>query len=81
MRDVLVSSVNESYEAELARIHVPVAFLWGENDLDVPFDVARRSAALLEGQHVEHVVKGVGHLVPLEAPEELVRVVEEALNS
>jgi pimeloyl-ACP methyl ester carboxylesterase len=80
MRDVLVSSVNESYEAELSRIHVPVVFLWGENDLDVPFEIARRSAVLLEGPHVEHVVSGVGHLVPLEAPEALVRVVEEALS-
>ncbi|HVA70038.1 MAG TPA: alpha/beta hydrolase [Acidimicrobiales bacterium] len=80
MRDVVVRSVNESYEAELSRIQVPVVFLWGENDLDVPFEVAKRSAVLLEGAHVEHVVSGVGHLVPLEAPEALVGVVEEALS-
>jgi len=81
MRDVLVNSVNESYEAELARIYVPVVFLWGENDLEVPVEVARRAAGLLLGKHVEHVVSGVGHLVPLEAPEALLSAVEGALHS
>lgn len=80
MRDVLVMSVSESYEVELARLHVPVVFLWGADDLDVPFEVAKRSAALVEGEHVEHVIPGVGHLVPLEAPEQLVSAVEEALR-
>jgi pimeloyl-ACP methyl ester carboxylesterase len=59
---------------------VPVVFLWGENDFEVPLDVASRSALLLGGTHVEHVVRGVGHLVPLEAPEALISAVEEALS-
>lgn len=79
MRDVLVASVNESYEAELAGLRAPVVFLWGEKDLEVPTDVASRSASLLKVAHVEHIVKGVGHLVPLEAPDALASAVEEAL--
>jgi pimeloyl-ACP methyl ester carboxylesterase len=79
MRDVLVASVNESYETELAGLRAPVVFLWGEKDLVVPIEVASRSASLLKGAHVEHVVEGVGHLVPLEAHEALASAVEEAL--
>ncbi len=79
MRDVLVASVNESYETELGGLGAPVVLLWGEKDFVVPLDVARRSASLLKATHVEHVVEGVGHLVPLEAPEALVSAVEEAL--
>lgn len=81
LRDVLVASVNETYETELASLRVPVVFVWGENDLDVPLEVARRSASLLKGDHPVHVLRGVGHFVPLEARDELVGAVEEALRS
>ena len=79
LRDVLVASVNESYESELATLNTPVEFVWGEHDRDVPLDVAERAALLLRGVHTLRVVPGVGHLVPLEAPDELVDAVERAL--
>ncbi len=80
MRDVLVASVNESYEGELARLRVPIVFLWGENDREVPVEVASRSASLLTTTHEERVVSGVGHLVPTEAPEALLSAVEASLR-
>lgn len=79
LRDVLVASVNESYEPELAELRVPVDFVWGEHDLEVPLDEAKRAALLLKGDHTLHVVTGAGHFVPLEAPGELVDAVERAL--
>jgi len=75
MRDVLVASVNESYEAELARLDVPVTLLWGEDDREVPLDVARRASALLSTTHTLQSLQGVGHLLPTEAPGELASVV------
>ena len=75
MRDVLVASVNESYEDELARLEVPVTMLWGEEDHEMPLDVATRSSALLGTTHTLHSLHGIGHLVPSEAPEELANVV------
>jgi len=75
MRDVLVASVNESYEEELARLEVPVTLLWGEDDHEVPLDVASRAGALLGRDHNLVSLHGVGHLVPSEAPEELANVV------
>ena len=47
MRDVLVASVNESYESELAQLTMPVAFVWGERDEEAPYEVATRAAALV----------------------------------
>jgi|SRR5665213_29632 len=75
MRDVLVASVNESYEDELARLDVPVTLLWGEQDREVPLDVATRASALLAATHTLQSLHGIGHLVPTEAPGELANVV------
>jgi pimeloyl-ACP methyl ester carboxylesterase len=75
MRDVLVASVNESYEEELSRLDVPVTLLWGEVDREVPLDVARRASSLLDTTHTIQSLAGVGHLVPSEASSELANVV------
>ncbi len=79
MRDVLVASVNESYERELETLKVTVDLVWGELDREVPLNVAERAALLLAGDHTLRVIQGVGHMVPLEAPDELVGAVERAL--
>lgn len=77
MRDVLVISVNESYEDELSRLEVPVTLLWGDADREVPIDVATRASARLSTVHTLRSIQGVGHLVPTEAPDELANVVAE----
>ena len=75
LRDVLVISVNESYEEELSKLDVPVTLLWGEEDREVPLDVARRASALLTTTHTIQSLRGIGHLVPSDAPGELANVV------
>lgn len=75
LRDVLVISVNESYEEELSNLDVPVTLLWGEDDREVPFDVARRASVLMSTTHTMQSLAGVGHLVPSDAPHELANVV------
>jgi pimeloyl-ACP methyl ester carboxylesterase len=75
MRDVLVTSVNESYEDELARLDVPVTLLWGDQDREVDLDVARRASTILTTTHTLQSLPGVGHLVPSDAPGELTNVV------
>ena len=79
LREVLVASVNESYEEELQRVRVPVVMVWGELDDDVPVDVARRAAVLLATPPTFRVLNGVGHLVPTLDPSALVASVREAL--
>jgi pimeloyl-ACP methyl ester carboxylesterase len=74
MREVLVISVNESYEDELERLDVPVTLLWGEADTEVPPDVATRAGALLT-THTLRTLPNVGHLLPTDAPGVLADVV------
>ena len=77
MRDILVKVVNESYEGPLGRIQSPVHLLWGENDREVPVSVAESASALLSDVTLE-VLAGVGHLVPIQAPQALRRVIDRA---
>lgn len=79
MRDVLVATVNESYEPELALLRSPVAMVWGANDRDVPVEIAQRAGALIPGPHTLRVVEGVGHLLPTEAPHDLALAVRGVL--
>lgn len=79
MRDVLVVTVNESYEDELTRLTCPVTLLWGANDAESPVDVASRSQRLLAAPHSLRVLEGVGHLVPTSAPGDLAQVVLETI--
>jgi pimeloyl-ACP methyl ester carboxylesterase len=71
LRDILVASVNESYESELSSLSVPVLLLWGENDVEVPVEIARRAAQLIPVEHSIRVIDGVGHLLPLDASGQL----------
>ncbi len=80
MRQVLVATVNESYEDELDRITVPVALVWGTNDREVPLEIARRSASLLHVPCTITTLDGVGHLVPVDAVAALVNAVLEVLR-
>lgn len=75
MREVLVRSVNESYEDELARLTMPVVLLWGAGDAEVPPRVAERAAELVGPSASLRVLSGVGHLVPTEAPGALAEAV------
>lgn len=68
MRDVLVTVVNESYEAQLEQIRQPVHLVWGTDDRDVPVEIARRAMEHLSGAELT-LLEGVGHHVCLEAPE------------
>ena len=71
LRDVLVASVNESYEEELKKITVPSYFVWGANDTDVPLEVANSATQLVGGPSDLEVYLGVGHLTPTEAAAQL----------
>jgi pimeloyl-ACP methyl ester carboxylesterase len=79
MREVLVISLGESLEAEMARVNVPVWLLWGANDHEAPLRIAEESRHLFGRGAALRVVEGVAHWIPTEAPHELVSSVREAL--
>jgi pimeloyl-ACP methyl ester carboxylesterase len=79
MRQVLVRSVGETYEEQLAAIDCPVRLVWGDDDRDVPLTVAERAAGLLADAQVT-VCPGAGHLTPLTVPGTLRAAVDELLG-
>lgn len=78
MRDILVKVVNESYEDELARVGCPVRMVWGADDMEVPLEVALRSADLVEDVNLD-VIPECGHDVPGVAPERIRNAIEVLL--
>jgi pimeloyl-ACP methyl ester carboxylesterase len=53
--------------------------VWGAEDREVPVVVAEKARALL-GEASLEVLPGVGHFVPLEAPESLRAIIERAMT-
>lgn len=80
MRGVMVRTVNEDYEADLAAIRVPVRMVWGENDTEAPMPLGRNASGLLDGASFR-VVEGGGHLlegaVAAAVREETIALIEE----
>lgn len=78
MRGVLVSAVNDSYDEDLRRITCPVSLVWGEHDTAATVAVAKAVQGLLRDASLT-VLPGVGHLTPIEAPQQLRDAVVAAL--
>lgn len=81
LREILVASVNENYEAAMRALTMPVTMIWGANDRDAPIEVARRALELVSVPITWRTLDGVGHLTPSEAPQVLVDAVRDALAS
>ena len=84
MRDILVKVINEGYEPQLRQIRSRVVLLWGEDDQEVPVEVAEMALRVMRqsGAAAElEILAGVGHLVPIQAPEAMRRVIEGVLRS
>lgn len=72
MRDVLVKAVNENYEEQLRKLAVHVEFVWGSSDIAARVAELERAVELVPaGLASLQIIDRVGHLTPLEAPEEL----------
>jgi pimeloyl-ACP methyl ester carboxylesterase len=79
MRAVFVRMVNERYDPELAALRCPVEFVWGDDDAEVPVEVARAALSLVSDGALT-LCPGAGHLTPLTAPDALRAAVDRALS-
>lgn len=79
VRDVLVATVSESYDDELASLRCPVALVWGSQDTTAPLEMARAAQRIVPAATLE-VLEGIGHLVPTEAPDRLAAAVVTMLG-
>jgi pimeloyl-ACP methyl ester carboxylesterase len=75
MRQVLVRTVNETYDDQLLAVRCPVELVWGDDDTEAPLSVAETAAGLLARPNLT-VCRGAGHLVPLTAPDALRLAIE-----
>lgn len=79
MREILVKVVNESYEDQLKQIASPVKLIWGENDKEVSVTTARVAERFLPDSEL-NILEGVGHHVPLEAPDDLRLAIDSVMR-
>lgn len=79
MREVLVATVNETYESILDSVRCPVTLMWGDQDTEAPLEIAQLAEKVLPDATLV-VLQGIGHMVPQEAPEQLRALVEERLG-
>ena len=79
MRDILVKVTNETYEDQLRAVTCPVELVWGETDDAAPVNVAQQATAILGDKATLTVLPGVGHQVPLQAPDALREAIERHL--
>jgi hypothetical protein len=62
MRDIMVKTVNENYDDDLARITAPTWLVWGQNDTAAPTAAGKVASERIRGAHWT-VVQGEGHLL------------------
>jgi pimeloyl-ACP methyl ester carboxylesterase len=80
MRDILVKAVSENYEGQLRSLSVPTTFIWGEKDVAAPLtDVEQALEVVPAGTASLRVLRDVGHLTPLEAPDAIASVIRNWL--
>jgi pimeloyl-ACP methyl ester carboxylesterase len=65
------SAIAEDVSANVGTIDVPVLILAAEHDLVEPVEFLRETVARQIPSAEFQVIEGIGHLVPLEGPEEL----------
>jgi pimeloyl-ACP methyl ester carboxylesterase len=70
MRAVFVRLLAEEYQEAMAAVRCPVELLWGENDTEVPLEVAQRARPIFPSAELV-TLSGIGHLLPTEAPAQL----------
>lgn len=78
MRDIMVKTVNENYDSDLARITAPTSMVWGENDTAAPTEAGKIASERILGA-TWTVVQGEAHLLTPVLGSAVRRSVEEAL--
>jgi pimeloyl-ACP methyl ester carboxylesterase len=69
-----------SISSNLRRLEIPVLLAWGEADHMTPPELGRRMQREIPGARLE-IIKGAGHLVLDEAPDEIGRLIAEFSNA
>lgn len=77
MRDIMVTTVNENYDDDLAKITTPTWMVWGEHDTAAPTAAGKVASQKIRGAHWT-VVPGEAHLLTPALGAAVRNAVEEA---
>jgi pimeloyl-ACP methyl ester carboxylesterase len=80
MRGVFVEVLGEDYARDLEALRCPVQLVWGEEDAEVPLEVAVRAEHVLRRATLI-TLPGIGHLTPTEAPGALAGVIVDGVGA
>lgn len=69
----------EDISGKFDEIQVPTLFIWGSSDRSVPLSLGKEYSKLVAGSRLE-VIKGAGHAVYLDRPEEFLDVLKSFLS-
>lgn len=78
MRDIMVRTVNENYDDDLARVTSPTWMVWGENDTAAPTAAGKVASERIHGAKWS-VISGEAHLLTPVLGAAVRAAVEEAL--
>ena len=79
MRDIMVKTVNETYDDDLAAISCPTWLVWGENDTSAPTAAGKVASERIRGARWT-VVPSEGHLLTARLGAAVRTAVEEVLR-
>lgn len=78
MRDTFKNIVREELVTSMREIRVPTLLVWGEKDIIVPINIARRMKETIKDAKLI-VVPNIGHALPYKNPKEFVRTIYDFL--
>ena len=78
MRDIMVKTVNENYDDDLAKVATPTWMVWGENDIAAPTVAGKVASERIRGARWT-VIPGEGHLLTPALAAAVRAATEEAL--
>jgi len=73
MEGIYRKIIGEDISKDFSRINVPTLLIWGSNDQETPVAYAMEMNEAIKGSKLE-VIKGVGHYVFLDKPEEFEKI-------
>lgn len=79
MREIMVATVNENYDDDMAALSLPVAMVWGENDTAAPTAAGQIASTRIKGATWQ-VVPGTAHMMEGELAAAVARAVRSSVE-
>lgn len=76
IRQLIAPIERPNVKTELLALDMPVHFIMARNDAMVPFGAIGKLAAASGGKIMLHGIEGSGHMIPLEAPQQLAELLQ-----